>query len=54
MFSVVGEIEVVFCCHVVALMLVQNVHIEDAIITTHILLIRHKIYHELINKKFTD
>ncbi len=48
------EIKVVLCYHVVVLMRVINVHIEDVTISTHILLMPAKIYYKLINEKLKE
>ncbi len=49
-----GEVQVIPCHQVVMLIRVLNVHIEDITITTHILLIQSKIYHESVNNKLTS
>ncbi len=54
MFSVVGEVEVAICSHIIALMWVLSVRIEDVTITTYILLIQPKIYLKSVIKKLTD
>ncbi len=53
-FSVVGEVEVIFHCHIVVLVRVLNVHIKEVTITTRILLIQAKIYHKSVNKQVTS
>ncbi len=49
----VGKVEVVLYCHIVVLMQILNVRIEDITITTHVLLIQSEIYHKSVNKKLT-
>ncbi len=44
----------VLCCHVIVLMQVFNIHIENITITAHILLIQPKMYQKSVNKKLTN
>ncbi len=50
----VREVEVALSWHIVSLMRVLNVHIEDVTVTTRVLLILLKIYHKSVNKKLTN
>ncbi len=42
--SVVVEVKVILYCHIITLMQVLNIHIEDVTIAIHILLIQPKMY----------